>query len=212
MEGCDEEEGGKEEDEAPLAGEGEGDPRHGERGERRHARKEGRGASLGAVGEEVGRVEGRGAKGGYQLCQQRRALCEDKSRERGGGGGRDATARDPRAVRAIVQQPRRDATAGLAARPGKSCHGRVRATLCVRQVWMRLRTLIVARSLYRSPRSSGGGPRACSSWLVLEWSFAVYPSARVVGFKENGAMFPAAPLCQRPRGSSGSSCGRWNEA
>ena len=85
-EGGDDEEGGEEEDEAPLAGEGEGDPRHGERGERRHARKEGRGASLGAVGEEVGRVEGRGAKGGYQLCQQRRALCEDKSRERGGGG------------------------------------------------------------------------------------------------------------------------------
>ena len=48
-EGCDEEEGGEEEDEAPLAGEGEGDPRHGEWGERRHAQAEGRGASLGVV-------------------------------------------------------------------------------------------------------------------------------------------------------------------
>ena len=38
--GCDEE-GGEEEDEAPLAGEGEGDPHHGKREERRHAREEG---------------------------------------------------------------------------------------------------------------------------------------------------------------------------
>ena len=43
---CDEE-GGEEEDEPPLAGEGEGDPRHGERGERHHAREEGRNAWCG---------------------------------------------------------------------------------------------------------------------------------------------------------------------
>ena len=42
-EGCDEE-GGEEEDETPLAGEDAGDPHHGERGERRHAREEGRNA------------------------------------------------------------------------------------------------------------------------------------------------------------------------
>ena len=30
---------------------------------------------LGRCGEEVGRIEGHGVKGGYQLCQQRHALC-----------------------------------------------------------------------------------------------------------------------------------------
>ena len=49
QEGCDEEEGGKEEDEAPLAGEGEGDPRHSKWGEQHHAWVEGRGASLGVA-------------------------------------------------------------------------------------------------------------------------------------------------------------------
>ena len=48
-EGCDKEEGGEEEDEAPLASEGEGDPRHGKWGEQCHVWAEGRGASLGAA-------------------------------------------------------------------------------------------------------------------------------------------------------------------
>ena len=49
QEGCDEEEDGEEEDEAPLAGEGEGDPHHSKWGEQCHAWAEGRGASLGVA-------------------------------------------------------------------------------------------------------------------------------------------------------------------